>query len=189
MKITANGVYDLPMDRAVPWCGSGRRRWLPIIRPDDSIGVPLINSVAIIDPADLGLVSAHTWLLAKRDTTSYAVTYVNKSPVYMHRMITGVTDGVVDHRDYNGLNNRRANLRACSHADNCRNMRSPVGASGFRGVNFQAGKFVAGINVDDRRRYLGRFETKEEAAEAYDEAALRLFGAFAKTNRGMGLLK
>jgi hypothetical protein len=106
----------------------------------------------------------------------------------MHRLIVDAPHGVlVDHRDGDGLNNTRANLRLCSNAENMRNSgRKRTNTSGFKGVihHKKTGKWVARITVNDQEKHLGLFPTREAAARAYDDAARRLHGAFALTNFG-----
>jgi hypothetical protein len=91
----------------------------------------------------------------------------------------------VDHRDGDGLNNRRANLRACSHGENMFNQRKArTNTSGYKGVYWHrvGGKWAAAIQVNGRKRHLGLFYSKDVAARAYDRAARELFGEFARLN-------
>ena len=96
----------------------------------------------------------------------------------------------VDHIDGDGLNNRRSNLRACTHTENGRNRKlSKNNTSGLKGVNArEAGKWQAMIKTSGRILHLGVFDSKMEAAKAYDAAALRLYGEFARTNAALGLI-
>lgn len=112
--------------------------------------------------------------------------------VAMHRVLAGAKKGqTVDHKDGNGLNNRRSNLRICTRSQNCANAIIPKhNKSGFKGVSFhkQAGKWRASIKIKGKKIALGLFDSKLSAAVAYDQAAIEIFGEFSKTNRSLGLL-
>lgn len=103
--------------------------------------------------------------------------------IRMHNLITGLR--YVDHANGNGLDNRRSNLRAASDTQNAQNrgLRSD-NSSGFKGVSWHArGQYwTACIGDGVKQRYLGHFNDREEAARAYDAAAVQLFGEFARTN-------
>jgi hypothetical protein len=103
----------------------------------------------------------------------------------MHREILNVPKGMqTDHINGQGLDNRRSNLRICTQAQNVHNrgkLRNNV--SGFKGVCWHTGGFwTAQIYLNNRRHHLGSFDDPIDAAKAYNEAALRLHGEFAKPN-------
>jgi hypothetical protein len=104
----------------------------------------------------------------------------------MHREIMGAAEGqVVDHINHDGLDNRRCNLRVCSHAENVRNQRGQRGrSSGYKGVSRdrRLGKWRAQIWHNGKHTYLGLFESEAAAARAYNAKARDLFGAFAYLN-------
>jgi hypothetical protein len=102
--------------------------------------------------------------------------------VYMHRQIMGEPEGLlVDHIDRDGLNNRRSNLRTCDSEGNARNRsRRRDNTTGFKGV--YRGKDCIGWIAKIQDTYLGMYPTAEEAARAYDTAAVRTFGEFASLN-------
>lgn len=106
--------------------------------------------------------------------------------IYMHRQITKAGCGyVVDHRDGCTLNNRRSNLRITTGTFNNanRDLSEIVCCTGYRGVSKTPyGKYRARIKFHEVKYHLGNFMTAEEAARAYDEEALRLFGEFAWVN-------
>lgn len=90
----------------------------------------------------------------------------------------------VDHIDGDGLNNTRLNLRQCSHAENIRNSAKSISnKSGCKGVIWDKNrsKWMAYIKLDYRQKYLGRYDTFEEASEARDRAAKEMHGPFART--------
>lgn len=97
--------------------------------------------------------------------------------------IIGLSD--IDHRDGNGLNNQRNSLRPATHQQNQRNQQKQTGTtSKFKSVSWQKKpcKWVAKITVNEHQVHLGLFTDEIEAANAYNQAADRLFGDFAKKN-------
>lgn len=147
--------------------------------------IPLTQGlVALVDEADYERVSAHKWF-AKENRSSFYATMTHRIPdgrtlsVYMHRFLLQAPPGyVVDHIDGNGLNNTRANIRVANHSQNASKMKkTKVGKSGFKGVRAEpSGRFVATICKQYKARHIGTFDTAEEAARAYDRAAVELFG-------------
>jgi hypothetical protein len=87
--------------------------------------------------------------------------------------------GVLDHADGNPRNNGIANLRAATWSQNRANSAKINNALGHKGVGRSYNRFHARITENGRRVELGRFSTAEEAAEAYHNAAIRLYGDFA----------
>jgi len=112
---------------------------------------------------------------------------INGRNFYAHRVAWLLAnrewpDGVIDHRDGNRSNNALSNLRVATTQLNMAN--SKVGArnkTGFKGVSKRNGKFHAIIHKDRKQLRLGSYQTEHEAAAAYKEAAVRLFGKFART--------
>ena len=104
----------------------------------------------------------------------------------MHRDIMKTPKGLeVDHKDYNGLNNQRFNLRNCTHRQNQIN-KIVISLAPYRGVSWvlkrKKWKIKARIKVNGRNIHLGYFKTEEAAALAYNEAAIKYFGEFAVLN-------
>lgn len=143
---------------------------------------------AVVDDEDYEWLSKYRWAAhnGRNGASFYAICNQGDRPILMHRMIMQAPLGIrVDHKDRDGLNNRRANLRLASHADNIRNAsKSRRNTSGYKGVYWHraARKWVAQIQVDGSHIYLGLFRAVEEAARAYDRAARQHFGEFACTN-------
>lgn len=153
--------------------------------------IPLTQGgVALVDDEDYEALAAHRWCFgAKR----YAVRRVPGGTVYMHRAITGAGSGqVVDHANRDTLNNTRANLRVCTQGQNLQNQAiSPSRKWGKRPSRYKGVSWVSHVKsvpwkarIKQAGKYveLGHFATEEEAAHAYDLAALRLFGEFARPN-------
>jgi hypothetical protein len=103
---------------------------------------------------------------------------------YLHRIVVGARQGqFVDHINGDPLDNRRSNLRLCTHAENMRNRRrSTDNKSGFKGVYFdlERKKWRTSIRCDGRRITLGRFDKIEDAYAAYCAAAVKYHGEFAR---------
>lgn len=116
--------------------------------------------------------------------TTPMVNYKPGKKIYMHRELMGVTDRKlqVDHKDHNGLNNTRENLRVCERTQNLGNARISVrNTSGHKGVTWYKdyGMWMAQISCKGKRTCIGYFKSKEVAAEAYRREAERLFGEYA----------
>lgn len=146
---------------------------------------------AKVDDEDFDRLSKFNWSLhsmTRRSKKLYAATHIPRSQEYitMHRLITGAQKGQsVDHINDDGLDNRKENLRVCSHAENLRNRGKNINnTSGFKGVEHKKiGKpWMARITVNYRSIYLGTFKDKLDAAMAYNVAALKYHGEFARLN-------
>lgn len=158
-----------------------------------SVEIPLSRGlVTIVDEADAEAVLAHRWYAnvsgSKRQRISARRnTWVNgkRGLVYLHRWLLNAPIGVeIDHINRNSLDNRRSNLRMASRSQNCANR--PAATGTFKGVTWHkdAQRWVAQIAVEGKNRHIGCFLTEEEAALAYDVAALDAFGEFAWLNFG-----
>lgn len=150
--------------------------------------LPLTRGKSVlIDEEDLPLISQYRWNAARRHRNWYAVgNGSDQKSVYMHRLLLGaITGQVVDHRNSNGLDNRRINLRLCSSQQNGQNGRrhsdSTVPYKGIR-KNPNSQQWSGIITVNYRQISLGTYPTMEEAALAYNDAAIHYFGEFARLN-------
>jgi hypothetical protein len=122
--------------------------------------------------------------------TGYRVIRFMDRPYLAHRLAWWFIHGVmplgdIDHEDMDKDNNRIGNLRPATRSQNQANRGPPPkNTSGFKGVNLckQTGRWLARIQVDDRRKHLGRFDSAEAAAQAYDIAARQLHGKYARLN-------
>ena len=147
------------------------------------------GKVALVDDADYEWINAFKWYYCK----GYAVRKVgwpNRKCLYMHRVILGTPDGLeTDHVNGDGVDNRKINLRACTRSENQRNIgRTSSNTSGFKGVFWSksASKWMAQIKLNGHPTHIGCFSTTEEAAQAYNEACVKLHGEFARLNEALG---
>lgn len=145
---------------------------------------------AVIDEQDADVVCRFGWSVKYRraDGCYYAQTRAwdeerqRSRPIVMHQVVMGFPGVDVDHKDGDGLNNTRANLRHCTDGQNMRNsVRRRPGKSGYRGVHPHRKFWQMRIRVQNKG-YTSAHATPEEAALAYDEAARRLHGEFAILN-------
>jgi len=131
--------------------------------------------------------SLQTWTVTRnrKGGHPYVVNSLRPHPK-LHRIILGLEKGdgkLGDHINGDTLDNRRCNLRIATHAENSRN-RKPAcnNSSGFKGVSIENGQYRVYLKVDGKTVHLGYFRTAKLAARAYDVAAVRHFGEFARLN-------
>ncbi|HZS10413.1 MAG TPA: HNH endonuclease [Blastocatellia bacterium] len=145
---------------------------------------------AKVDDADHTWLSKYTWHLKKDRNNSYTATNIlfgkRYKTVYMHALIMSPPAGMqVDHRNGDGLDNQRKNLRVCTQLQNSYNRKKYENCSSqFKGVTWAANirKWRVWITKNQRRIYLGNFINEREAALTYDREAMNLFGEFARLN-------
>lgn len=148
------------------------------------------GKVALVDDQDFEWLSQWKWSVLITSWTDYAVRseYVGnyrQKTIRMHRFILGAKKGQeIDHHDRNGLNNQRNNLRFCSGSQNMGNVGSKPHTSKFKGVCRPTGykKWWAQIKRNGKNTLIGVFDREEDAALAYDKAAIETFGNYARIN-------
>ena len=155
--------------------------------------IPLTRGlVALVDDEDYERLAAHKWTATWAGRGWYAHRCSDdgvREHTYMHDTVFGPHEGGIDHRDRNGLNNQRANLRAATRRQNAGNARKQIGRNGkpcssrYKGVYRVRDRFVAQIRpAVGERLHLGTFTDEVAAALAYDLAAIEVFGEFARGN-------
>jgi hypothetical protein len=150
------------------------------------------GKTCLFSQQDLELIIQHQWLYHSKLGFYTNSGKTNRKVIYLHRLILNAPKGmVVDHINNNHCDNRRENLRICTQSQNSKNQKKPKNnTSGYKGVVLDIWavkqklkkQWLAQIKVNRKKLNLGRFLTKEEAKEAYDKAALKYFGVFAKIN-------
>lgn len=116
----------------------------------------------------------------------YVGRYSNKQMISLHRLITGAKKGqIVDHKNGDTLDNRRQNLRICTHQQNMANRKvQKNNISGYKGVGWEEKKnrYKVRVYKDGREFHVGYYLNVIEAAKAFDKATKKLHGEFARTN-------
>ena len=150
------------------------------------------DKFALVDDEDYERLCKRKWSVQKDHNTYYAVGYVKVDGKYsrisMHREILGLTSGdgkLVDHKDRNGLNCQRYNMRIATKSLNCYNCKeNKNNKSGYRGVCWykETEKWKAYLKVKRINIHLGYYINIKNAAESYDKAAIKYYGKEAILN-------
>lgn len=193
IKCKSTGRAERPADSSLShleW-----RSPLPEINSNTRV-IPLTQGkVAIVDAEDFERVSRHSWhyhAANRTNTKWYARARIDGNMVLLHRFILGVPpDKVTDHRNRDGLDCRRQNIRICTRSQNACNVAARrTNKTGFKGVQMvKDGRYVVMLRVKDplaprgqRDYYGGIFETAEAAARAHDALAAQYHREFASLN-------
>lgn len=150
------------------------------------------GKIALVDDNDFDWLNQYSWYANINKKKWYAKSgfMLNGTTknIKMHRFILGISDPTIkiDHRDRNGLNNQRENLRIATNSQNCANKSKKENCSSvYTGVSWdkRKGKWVAQIRQDMKRKHLGYFDKEKSAAVAYNKAAIRVHKEFANINK------
>ncbi len=146
------------------------------------------GSFALIDCEDLERCLEYRWSI---NNDGYAKRKEGKNVIFLHNFILNLPpNSGVDHANRDRLDNRKENLRIASRSQQVANQSlGRRNTTGFKGVSVQRGLYHAKIKVDGKGIHLGFFILPEQAARAYDAAAIKYFGEFACTNESLGLFK
>jgi len=147
------------------------------------------QKVALVDDSDYEWLNQYRWVIKKSCNVYYAQRNVisHKKTQFMHRLILGLTDFNIkcDHRDRNGLNNQRSNLRTATNSQNLANRAGRKNStSKYLGVSWHTKrrKWIAQMRKDGVSIYIGEYKNEKEAASAYNKKALELHKEFAFLN-------
>ena len=147
------------------------------------------DKIALVDDEDFEYLNQFKWYAGKSINTFYACRRLGKTEIRMHREImkTQLENNIgklIDHKDGNGLNNQKNNLRTCTISENNKNRHTINNSSGYLGVSLskRRKKWLAQIKNNKKVIYLGYFKDKKDAAKAYNEAAIKYHGEFASPN-------
>jgi hypothetical protein len=151
--------------------------------------IPLTKGrFALVDDADYEWLSQWKWYASEKPNGKCYARRDDKQlkrAVAMHRVITNAPDGMdVDHANTDGLDNRRCNLRVCNRSQNeANNEVRTNNTTGYKGVGRKINaNYTATITINRKKIHLGSFITPEEAARAYDNKAIEIYGDFARLN-------
>lgn len=148
--------------------------------------------ICLYDDADYKIIKKYKWHLHvhEKGKRIYAIAHIYKkgkdTKIYMHRLLMGFPKKSVDHRNCNGLDNRRCNLRVSTVGQNTSNQRMRSdNKSGYKGVWFNSDeqKYCANIQFNYKHISLGAFSSAILAAKAYNKGAIKYFGEFARLNK------
>ena len=143
--------------------------------------------VALVDDEDFERLNQYKWAVLKKKHTFYALRCISvdgkQSMRYMHCEI--LKGKGIDHKDHNGLNNQKNNLRFCTQRENNMNRSKRENTSSvYKGVSFfkESRKWRAQIMINGKVIHIGLFASEVDAAKAYNIKAIELFGEFANLN-------
>jgi hypothetical protein len=147
----------------------------------------------IVDNEDYEILITYGWnpVIETKNNTVYVQVRIGTAHIRMHRFIMhlhgyDIEKKLIDHKDRNGLNNQKENLRICTHSKNMQNSNKTrsTTTSDFKGVSFVMSrkKYQSTITLNGKQLFLGYFHSEIDAALAYNEKAIELFGEFANLN-------
>jgi hypothetical protein len=152
-----------------------------IILYDDCAGIVIPNKkqgnkICLIDKEDIEKTKKYNWNVRNNKNTFYCQSTSRNNPtILLHRMLMDCpSNKIIDHINHNGLDNRKENLRICTHLENNRNrIIDKRNKSGYAGVQKYYNKWQACITVHNEFFYLGLYKEKQDAINARKQAELK----------------
>jgi len=182
-------IFKLTHNNTSLWFEAKRN---PIIGQDSGVFVLKLtkkkNLQCLIDSSDADWLNCWDWGINRSKSGKiYAVRYFRKNSnrglIYLHRAVLGFPQGEVDHINGNTLDNRRENLRVCTHQQNqCNRKIGKNNTSGFKGVYFNKNNnnYRSEICFKNKKYFLGYFKSALEASKAYNKKSIELHGNFSR---------
>lgn len=152
------------------------------------------DSIACVSDIDFYILeNQNNWVEDEKQGLFYTDYTTDKKTVILHCLIMGnPPEGMmIDHISGNRLDNRRCNLRIATSSQNASNSKSRIGStSKFKGVSFDSSrnKWISSIQINGKTNHIGRFNSEEECAKAYDLASYKHYGEFSRLNFPDGVL-
>lgn len=154
------------------------------------------GKVALVDDEEYEFLNQWKWFAREDKNNFYAIrnehTTLQKSvyqtkTIYMHRLILGIENPkiLVDHKDHNGLNNQKSNIRTSTNQQNsCNKKKHAKASSKYKGVSWHKGicKWHSQIYADGKKKSLGYYPDEKKAADSYNIAARYYHKEFASLN-------
>lgn len=151
------------------------------------------GQIALVDDEDFDFINQWKWYYEKknRNNTGYAIRTVKingkRKRLYMHRVLLKAPDGMeVDHKNMNGIDNRKENIRVCTCLENKRHYSvRRDNRTGIKGVSWdkRRQKYRVQISIKGKRLWLGTYNSLSDATTIYNEAARQYYKEFAYLNK------
>lgn len=147
-------------------------------------GIKGLGKFAQVDDEDFERINQFKWYVELRGKVFYARTQIGNSKIYMHRFVCNASINLfIDHKNRNGLDNQKLNLRESNKSQNAANsVKGKFAKSKYKGVFKNKWGWVAQVSKNYKTIHLGSFKTEEAAAIEYNRRVGEFHGEFAILN-------